>query len=472
MNDKDKKEKSPVQILKEKLIMEPKSAAQIMGGQGLEEAQKFCEPYKAFLNAAKTERESVSYALGLLKKQGYEEFDPGKSYSAGAKIYVNNRDRALIFASVGTRPLSAGARIIASHVDAPRIDLKPRPLYEEAQLALLKTHYYGGIRKYQWVALPLALHGVISKKDGELLEVSIGENTDDPVFCLTDLLPHLSEEQNKRPLNLGIKAEELNALAGSLQLEGDDAVSERVKLNVMKILNEKYGLVEADFLSADLALVPALPARDVGLDRSMIGAYGHDDRVCAYTSLMASLEAENPKTTWINILADKEETGSQGSTGLQSRMLEHFIHSLAKSQGCDGVTALQNSECLSADVTVAFDPTFPDVSEKRNSAYLNYGVCVTKYTGSRGKSSTNEATAEFMGKVRRLLDGNSVLWQTGELGRVDLGGGGTVAMYISKLGADVVDIGVPVLSMHAPFEIVGKADVYNAYLAFKAFLIH
>jgi aspartyl aminopeptidase len=356
-------------------------------------------------------------------------------------------------------------------VDSPRIDLKVRPLYEEAQLAMLKTHYYGGLRKYQWVALPLALHGIVSMKDGSLLEVVIGEDAADPVLCITDLLPHLSAEQNKRTLNKGIKGEELNALIGSLPYNADESekTPEQVKLNVMRLLNEKYGLVEADFLSADLQLVPALPARDVGLDRSMVGAYGHDDRVCAYTSIMAALDAQTPETTWINILADKEETGSEGATGLQSRMLEYFIAGLASARGESGAVALKNSQCLSADVTVAFDPTFPEVTDKRNTAYLNYGVSVMKYSGSRGKASTNEATAEYMGKIRRLLDSNEIPWQTGELGKVDEGGGGTVAMYISKLGVDVVDVGVPVLSMHAPFEVVGKADVYSAYLAFKAF---
>ena len=466
-----KEEKSKLQALKEKLIMEPKNAGQAMSPRELGKAEKFCGGYKNFLNEAKTERESVAYAVKLLEKQGYKPFDAAKAYAPGDKLYLNNRGRSLLFAAIGKKPLQDGAKIVASHVDTPRIDLKPRPLYEEAQLALFKTHYYGGIRKYQWVAMPLALHGVVSMKDGSVIEINIGEDETDPCFMITDLLPHLADEQAKRPLHQGIKGEELNVLAGSIQMpDEEDKLPERVKLNVMNILNEKYGLIEADFLSADLSLVPALPARDVGLDRSMIGAYGHDDRVCAYTSLMASLDAEAPETTWINILADKEETGSQGSTGLQSRMLENFTHSLARSQGCDGALVLQNSECLSADVTVAHDPTFPDVTERRNTAYLNYGVCVTKYTGSRGKYSTNEATAEFMGKVRRLLDKNKVIWQTGELGKVDQGGGGTVAMYISKLGADVVDIGVPVLAMHSPYEIVAKADVYNAYLAFKAFL--
>jgi aspartyl aminopeptidase len=370
---------------------------------------------------------------------------------------------------MGTRPLSDGVRLLASHVDSPRLDLKPRPLYEDSQLALLKTHYYGGVRKYQWGTIPLALHGVIIRKDGSSLTVAIGEDEADPVFCINDLLPHLAKDQSQRKLFEGLKGEELNVLVGSLPFR-DDKASEKVKLNIMRLLNEKYGLIEEDFLSAELSLVPAHKARDIGFDRSLIGAYGHDDRVCAYTSLMASLDAPTPAVTWINILADKEEIGSKGNTGLDSRYLEYFVADLAKPHGVEGRTVLAKSQCLSADVTAAFDPTFPDVAEKRNTAYAGYGACIMKYTGAGGKSGTNDASAEFMGRVRLLLDKAGVIWQTGELGKVDAGGGGTVAMLISKLGADVVDIGVPVLSMHAPLEVVSKLDVYSTYLAFKAFL--
>lgn len=467
-----KEEKSKAQLLKEKLIIEPQNSGTTMSEKEIKKAYDFCEKYKKFLDAAKTERESAAFALEQLIKQGYAEFDPCKKYEAGDKVYVNNRGRALLFAVIGKSPLSDGVRIVASHIDCPRIDLKARPLYEEAQLAMFKTHYYGGIRKYQWVSTPLALHGVVSRKDGTEVEVCIGEDDGDPVLCINDLLPHLAQEQSKRTLNEGIKGEELNVLAGSLpfKTEADDKTSEKVKLNIMRLLNEKYGLVEADFLSADLSLVPAFKARDVGLDRSMIGSYGHDDRVCAYTSLIASLDVQKPDKTWVNILADKEEVGSEGATGLQSRMLEYFVEQLAAPHNIHGGAVLAKSECLSADVTAAFDPTFPDVAEKRNTAYLSYGACLTKFTGSRGKAGTNEATAEFVGRMRRLLDKKEIVWQTGELGRVDMGGGGTVAMYISKLGADVVDIGVPVLSMHSPFEVVSKTDVYNTYRAFKAFL--
>lgn len=465
-------EKTQAELLKESILINNENSGGTMPEEGLAKAFEFCEEYKSFLDAAKTETESVSWTIELLGRHGFQKFEPGKKYEPGDRIYLNNRGRSMLFAVIGSRPLTEGVRLVASHIDCPRIDLKARPLYEEAQLAFFKTHYYGGIRKYQWVAMPLALHGIICKKDGSILNVRIGEEPGDPVFCINDLLPHLSDEQNKRLLHEGIKGEELNALVGTLPFRtgADDKTPEKVKLNVMRLLNEKYGLVESDFYSADLALVPAFKARDVGFDRSLIGSYGHDDRVCAYTSIRASLDNLSPEFTWVNILADREETGSQGNTGMQSRFIENFICDLAAPHGITGGAVLIKSECLSADVSVAFDPNFPDTCDKRNTAYLNYGACLTKYTGSRGKSNTNEASAEFMGKVRRLFDQKNIVWQTGELGRVDLGGGGTVAMYISKLGVDVLDIGVPVLSMHSPFEIVAKTDVYNTYLGFSAFM--
>ena len=461
--------KTAGEILQEELVLTPKNGGIQLTDKEIEEANAFCEGYKKFLDAGKTECESVDYTLELLKKNGYEEYEAGKKYKAGDKIYINNRGRALLIAAIGSRPLTDGTSMIASHIDVPRLDLKPRPLYEEAQLAMLKTHYYGGVRKYQWVTVPLALHGVVIKGDGSTLQICIGEDDSDPVFCIGDLLPHLAKDQNKRTLAEGIKGEEMNVLFGALPFR-DEKVQEKVKLAVLKLLKEKYDMTEADFLSADLSLVPAHKARDVGLDRSMLGAYGHDDRVCAYTSLIASLETPTPEYTWVNILADKEETGSDGNTGLSSRFLEYFIMELAEAQGVSGIEVLAKSKCLSADVNAAFDPTFPEVHEKKNAAYLNYGVTVTKYTGSGGKYSTNEASAEFMGEVRRLFDSKNILWQTGNLGKVDQGGGGTVAKFISKLGVDVIDVGVPVLSMHAPFEVVGKIDVYSTFKAFDAFL--
>lgn len=465
----DNKKKSQAETLKETLLMDPKHSGLRFSEEEIAKANDFCVDYKLFLDAAKTEREAVTHTISLLEKQGYKPFDPEKKYAPGDRFYQNNRGRALIFGVMGTRPLTDGIKILASHIDSPRLDLKPRPLYEDSSLALLKTHYYGGVRKYQWVTVPLALHGVVIKNDGTTVDVCIGEADDDMVFCINDLLPHLSADQDKRKLAEGIKGEELNVLVGSLPFR-DDKASELVKLNIMRILNEKYGIVESDFLSADLSLVPAGKARDVGLDRSMIGSYGHDDRVCAYASLQASLEVTEPAYTWVNILADKEETGSDGNSGLNSRFLEHFVQALARPHGIEDWVVLQNSECLSADVNVAFDPTFPDVAEKLNTAYLGYGTCIAKYTGSRGKSSTNEAAAEFTGKVRRILDESHIVWQTGELGKVDQGGGGTVAKFISRLGVDVIDIGVPVLSMHSPFEVVSKFDVYSTYRAFLAFL--
>ncbi len=469
MDNKPTKEKTKGELLQEQLLMNPKNGGMILDDATIQEAMEFSQGYKSFLDQAKTEREAVAYTVELLLKNGYKPYDPQKKYAAGDRIYINNRGKAILSAVIGTRPLTDGIKILASHIDSPRIDLKARPLYEEAQLAMFKTHYYGGIRKYQWVATPLALHGIIIKKDGTATKVCIGESAEDPVFYIGDLLPHLSKEQNQRKLNEGIKGEELNVLVGTMPYK-DEKVTEKVKLAIIQLLHDKYGIVESDFLSADLSLVPAHKAADVGLDRSMVGAYGHDDRVCAYTSLMASVETPDPAYTWVNILADKEEIGSDGNTGLQSRFLEYFVMELAKSQGVSGRAALQASQCLSADVTAAFDPTFADVHDKKNVAYINYGTCIMKYTGSGGKYGTSEATAEFMGDIRRLLEEHKVLWQTGMLGKVDQGGGGTVAKYIANLGVDVVDIGVPVLSMHSPFEVVSKLDVYSTYKAFSAFL--
>jgi len=466
---KEPKDKTPGERLAEKLVLKPENSGNRMKPREIQDAFALCDDYKEFLDAGKTERECAAWTLAVLRKSGYKPFEAGKAYKPGARVYVENRGKALLFATIGSRPLADGVKILASHIDSPRIDLKQRPLYEEAQLAMFKTHYYGGVRKYQWVAIPLALHGVIVKKDGKTVDVCIGEGEDDPVFCINDLLPHLAREQDKRKLAEGVKGEELNVLVGALPFK-DDKASEKVKLNVLRLLGEKYGIIEEDLISAELCMVPAFKARDVGLDRSMIGAYGHDDRVCAYASLMAGLKAPKPAYTWVNVLADKEETGSDGNTGLASRFLENFVTALAKSQNLEGYDVLGRSECLSADVNGAFDPTFPDVHEKKNACYLGYGAVMSKYTGARGKSGTSDASAEFVGKIRRLLDDAGVHWQTAELGKVDAGGGGTVAKFIANLGADVIDLGVPVLSMHAPLEVVAKTDVYSAYCAFLAFI--
>lgn len=461
-------EKSAAELLRDELFSNPKNAALGMTDEEILEADEFCDGYKRFLNTGKTEREAVDFAVKAAAGKGFRPFDSQAEYKPGDKLCYNNRGKAVILAVIGQKGLAGGVKLIASHIDAPRVDLKPNPLYEDSELALLKTHYYGGIKKYQWTAVPLSLHGVVMLKNGRCVTVNIGEQPGEPRFVITDLLPHLAGEQLKRTLSEAIKGEELNVLVGSRPFRSDKG-SELVKLNILKLLNEKYGMTERDFLCAELELVPAYEACDIGLDRSMIGGYGHDDRVCAYPSLAALLETETPSYTAVAVLADKEETGSEGNTGLESRYLENFIAALAHAEGLPARDVLRLSECLSADVNAAFDPTFPSVLDKLNAAYLNKGIVVTKYTGSRGKSGTSDASAEFMGRVRDILDGAGVVWQTGELGKVDEGGGGTVAKYVAGLDVEVVDVGVPVLSMHSPFEVVSKLDVYMAYKAFKAF---
>ncbi len=462
-------EKTQAELLKEELFYSPDHASYLCEDDEIMQADNFCEGYKKFLDASKTEREAVAFVLDLAKKEGYVEFDPAATYKAGDKVYYNNRSKALILCTFGTQSLAKGAKIVASHVDSPRLDLKPNPLYEDAELALFKTHYYGGIKKYQWTAIPLSLHGVIYRRDGSCVTVRLGEDEGDPQFVVTDLLPHLDKKQAGKPLEDAILGENLNILVGSRPF-GKDKGSEMVKLNILKLLNEKYGITEADFLSAELEMVPAFKAADIGFDRSMIGSYGHDDRVCAYPSVMAAFEVRMPEYTSVTVITDKEETGSDGNTGLHSAYLKHFIADIAKTQGLCGRDVLRASECLSADVNAGLDPTYPSVHDRFNAAFINKGIVVTKYTGSRGKSSTNDANAEFMSKIRTLFDGGKVAWQTGELGKVDEGGGGTVAKYVANLGVEVVDVGVPVLSMHAPFEVVSKLDVYMAYKGFRVFL--
>lgn len=461
-------EKSAGKLLQEKLFTQRKNGLLKLSEQEVKDVDSFCEGYKKFLDFGKTEREAVTYSIDLAKANGFTEYDPKKKYSAGDRVYYNQKGKSVILCIFGEEPLENGVKISAAHVDAPRLDLKQHPVYETNELCLLKTHYYGGIRKYQWPTIPLALHGVIFKADGEKVDVCIGEAESDPVFMITDLLPHLAQEQSKRSLSDGIRGEELNVLIGSRPFNDDD-VSEKVKLTVLSLLFDKYGIVEDDFVSAELEVVPAFKAKDVGLDRGLVGGYGQDDRVCAYTALMAALECKNPKSTCLTVLTDKEEIGSMGNTGLQSAYLKHFIYSIAVNAGTDCPTVLNNSVCLSADVAAAFDPTFPEVVESKNAAYCNYGVAMCKYTGARGKSGCSDANAEFVSYVRNLFDSNGVIWQTSELGRVDLGGGGTVAAYVANLGVDVVDVGVPVLCMHAPYEITSKLDVYMAYKGFSVF---
>ncbi len=462
-------EKITAKQLKEQLCYNKKNGLLKTDDATFEKSVEYTEGYKAFLDAAKTEREAAEQAIALAEKAGFKEFSRTESYKAGDKVYFNNRGKTVAFAVIGSENIENGLNITAAHIDSPRLDLKPNPLYEDVELALFKTHYYGGIKKYQWTAVPLSLHGVFAKKDGSVVKVCIGEDEGDPKFIVNDLLPHLAAEQSKRTLAEGIRGEELNVLIGSRPFR-DDEGSALVKLNILKLLNEKYGVVEEDFLSAELEMVPAAKACDIGFDRSLIGAYGQDDRVCAYPALTAILNVENPQKTALAILADKEEIGSDGNTGLNSDFLMHIIGDLCKSQAADTTVALRNSKCLSADVNAGVDPTFQDVMEKRNASFLNYGVVVTKYTGARGKSSTSDASAEYMAEIRALLDNADIIWQTGELGKVDAGGGGTVAMYIANLGVDVVDLGVPVLSMHAPFETTAKLDVYMCYRAMYEFM--
>lgn len=468
VSDLETNKKSQAEVLKETLLMNNKNGGIVYSDDELKKADTYCDGYKDFLNKAKTEREAVNFAVAEAQKRGFVPFDKSKKYQKGDKVYLNNRGKSAIFAVIGGKPLDEGVRITAAHIDSPRLDLKQIPLFEDTQIAFFKTHYYGGIKKYQWMTIPLALHGVIVKKDGTQISVAIGEDAGDPLFCVTDLLPHLAKDQMKKPMVEAIAGESLNVIIGSRPFR-DDKVSELVKLNIIKFLNEKYGIIESDFLSAELAMVPAYKAADIGFDRSMVGSYGNDDRVCAYPAFTALLGCGDLNYTSVCVLADKEETGSQGNTGLESSFLKYFIADLARPNGFEGRDVLSKSKCLSADVNAAFDPNYPDVIEKRNACYINYGVVISKFTGHGGKYDTNDATAEFTAEVRSLLDKNNIAWQMAELGKVDQGGGGTVAKYIANLNVDVIDVGVPVLSMHAPFEVVAKLDVYMAYRAFTEF---
>lgn len=434
----------------------------------IEEAAAFCEGYKAFLDEGKTERECVKKAVELLKAAGYAEFDTQGSYQPGDKVYYVNRNKAIIATTFGEKSVKEGIRMNGAHIDSPRLDLKPSPVYEKDDMALFKTHYYGGIRKYQWATIPLAMHGVIIKKNGETVELNLGEKPGDPVFCITDLLPHLSAEQNERKLKDGIKGEELNIVIGSIPYT-DDEVKEPVKLMALKLMNEQFGITEKDFLRAEVEFVPAHKASDVGFDRSMVGAYGQDDRICAYTALMAEIDTKNPTYTTMTILTDKEEIGSEGNTGLNSNYVGDYITYLAELEGVNPKEVFRNTICLSSDVNAAYDPTFASVYDPLNSSYVNKGCVLTKYTGARGKSGSNDASAELMAKVIGIMEKEGVYWQIGELGAVDVGGGGTIAKFVASMNIDVVDLGVPILSMHAPFELASKLDVLNTYRAFKSF---
>lgn len=456
-----------MKALREQLLRNDKNGYDTLDEAQLREMEAYCADYKAFLNAGKTERLSARAAIAAAEAKGFVQYKRGMALKAGDKVYTCNRGKGLMLAVIGKESLAEGAQIAAAHIDSPRLDLKPTPLYEDSEMAYFKTHYYGGIRKYQWVTIPLQLRGVVAKKDGSVVDVCIGE-AGEPQLVITDLLPHLGQEQSKKPLAEGIVGEQLNLLLGSKPI-GDDEGSDRVKLAVMQLLNEKYGITEDDFTSAELEAVPAVKATEIGLDRSMIGSYGHDDRVCGYAALKALLDLDKtPAKTAVCVLADKEEIGSDGVTGMQSAAFDTFMEDLCEAQGAALRVCLENSFCLSADVTAAYDPNFGEVFEKKNAAYLNYGIGLCKYTGARGKSGASDASAETVGYVRGIFDRAKVIWQIAELGKVDAGGGGTVAMYMANRNITTLDAGVPVLAMHAPFEVVSKLDCYETYKGMKA----
>jgi len=434
--------------------------------QYVKDAFAYAEDYKKFIDSSKTERESVTEAIVLAMAHGFREYKLGDEIKVGDKLYYNNRGKNLFLFTIGSAPIERGLRITAAHVDAPRIDLKQCPVYEDGGMSFFKTHYYGGIRKYQWLALPLALHGVVAKANGEIVNVCIGEDESDPVFYINDLLPHLAHKQGQKPIDDAIDGEKLNILIGSMTDSDKDAT---VKDKVLELIHEKYDITEEDFLSAELSAVPAGRARDLGFDRSMICAYGHDDRVCAYPALTAILECSDSNNSLLCILADKEETGSEGNSGMQCEVMLDIINEICRCLGANPAVVRANSKCLSADVSAAYDPNFSDVFEKQNTPMLSCGAVFMKFTGARGKSSTNDASAEYIGWLRGILAKDNVVWQAGELGKVDCGGGGTVAKYISKHNIDTIDLGVPLISMHAPFEVVSKVDLYETFRAVCAF---
>lgn len=429
----------------------------------------FCDRYIQFLNDAKTEREANRSIINSLKEAGFKSLTDVSVLSEGDKVYLDNRGKAVFAAIIGSEKLTKGINIIGAHIDSPRLDLKPNPIYEECKLGLFKTHYYGGIKKYQWTTIPLAIHGVVVKANGEKQEIIIGEEDGDPIFTITDILPHLSQKQYEKKIGDAIEGESLNVLIGSIP----DKDSDSVKKNILRLLNEKYGIKEIDFCSSEIEIVPAFKARDLGFDRSMILSYGQDDRVCAYSLLEAILNKENSKNTCVAIFADKEEIGSYGNTGMYSDVCDYFINELLNKTNSNEVGVINEVYChskmLSADVGAGVDPNYQDVFDPNNSAYIGYGVELNKYTGSKGKSGSSDANCEFVAYVRGVFEQNNIKYQVAELGKVDIGGGGTIAYILANKGIDVVDCGVPVISMHSPCEVTSKFDIYTAYLAYKAF---
>lgn len=451
------------------LLATRKSIYETADAEKMSKIFDYAESYKTFLNTAKTERETTAYAVRAAEEAGYTPYRFGEPLKAGDKRYFQNKGKGIYLFRIGTRPLEeAGFRILAAHVDSPRIDLKQNPLYEDSGMSFFKTHYYGGIKKYQWLATPLSLHGVVVRADGTEVTVTVGEDPSDPVFYINDLLPHLGQDQAAQPLGKAIAGESLNLLVGGIPVpNGEDGKA--IKLNVLRLLNEKYGITEADFLSAELSAVPADKARDVGFDRAFIAAYGHDDRCCAYPAMTALFATESTEETVFVILADKEEIGSHGNTGMRCRLFVDLLDQVSLALGANPAAVRHSSRCLSADVNAAYDPNYPEVYEKRNSALISCGPAMSKFTGSRGKSGSNDASAEYVGFIRKIFAEAGVAWQAAELGKVDIGGGGTVAMYIAEQNIDTVDLGLPVISMHAPYEVISKADLYALHEAFSAF---
>lgn len=457
--------------MSENLLKERKNGWETVDDETLNKIMVFSGDYIRYLNKAKTERLAIKEAIQLAKEANFCDISEKETLLPGDKVYFNNRDKGLYLAVIGEEDVTEGINFVVAHVDSPRLDLKANPLYEDSDMALFKTHYYGGIKKYQWAAIPLSLIGVVYKKDGTKVEISIGEDEKDPVFCVSDLLPHLAANQMQKKAGEIIEGESLNILIGSVPSEVE---KDKFKTSVLTVLNEKYGICEEDFVTAEIEAVPAFPAKDLGLDRSMVGAYGQDDRVCAYTALRAILETDTPKKTVACVLVDKEEIGSMGNTGMKSAAFSYVTALLIEK--CKGgynelmrLTTFRNSKCMSADVNAAVDPNYPEVNEKNNAAFLGRGPVLTKFTGSRGKSGTSDASAEFMAAVRKVFGDNNIVWQTGELGKVDAGGGGTIAQYAANLDIEVVDCGTALLSMHAPFEVASKFDIYMTYKAYQAF---
>lgn len=434
---------------------------------------KFSDEYIYFLNKVKTEREAVCFVKKMLEENGFKDINSVETLKLGDKVYYINREKSIYVAVIGKEKLEKGLNILGAHIDSPRLDLKPNPLYEDNGFAYLKTHYYGGIKKYQWTTIPLSIHGVIVKANGETITISIGEDENDPIFTITDLLPHLAMEQMDKKLKDGINGEDLNVLIGSIPYNEKDE-QEKIKLNILQLLNEKYGIKEIDLVSSELEIVPAFKARSLGFDKSMVASYGQDDRVCAYTSIRAILDVANPEKTAVCILSDKEEVGSMGNTGMESHVFDMFISELLNKTGENRPNLLEkvfcNSKMLSADVDAGLDPIYASVSEKNNAARIGYGIGLNKYTGARGKSGASDANAEYVAEVRNIFENAGVPYQVSELGKVDVGGGGTIAYILANKGIDVIDCGVPVLSMHAPYEVTSKFDVYCAYKGYSAFV--